>query len=360
MIVHTFRLTSFHLNKSLIRAFNEISTNNSAIVPYFLIYGTYIETEVKKHLDLFDQLGITNYYFSHSIKELYQFAKENKNLSFLLHGMTYACMCTLIISGVKLNWVCWGAGASVNWRNWKSILFTPFKILIYHRFHTIITLMAGDKITLEHDFLLKGVKVLPYFAYNAVHFKDKFIKLNRNKDHKSKLAVLLGNSAHCIDTYYELLDKLSRFKGLITVNCMMQYPRIDNRILLDLKEKGEALFGRDSFFLDTEMLETEAYFAYMAKFDIYICGTLEQSGLGAANTCIILGKKVYLTGKNLDWMRSCGLFVCDVKSIENSSDCDFLELLTERQKNFNFNKRYTSVEEIKEKWIRYLQIIAKE
>ena len=359
MIIHIFKLTTFHLNKSLIKAMNEISQSDSEITPYYLMYGLRDEVEVKKHIALFKQLGIINYSFVHNAKTLYLFAKDFHNHSFLLHGVTYACMCVLIFAGVRLSWVCWGAGASINRNNWKSVLATPLKILIYRRFHALTTLMDGDKITLEHDYLLKGVEVLPYYAYNAVHFKDWFTKQNKNETHMGKLAVLIGNNAHCVDSYYELLNKLSRFKGLITVNCMMQYPRKDQKVLEDLQSKGEMIFGKGSFYCDTEMLQTEAYFAYMSKFDIYICGVTKQSGLGAANTCITLGKKVYLTGKNLNWMRSCGLLVYDINSIEHSSNSDFLKPLTEEQKKFNFDNEYAGVEKIKNRWIQYLHKIAK-
>ena len=358
MIIHIFKLTTFHLNKTLIKAMHKVSSNISEISPYFLIYGSFNEMEVRKHIELFKQSRITNYDFAYNPKMLYQFAIKNRQHSFLLHGTTYACMCILAFAGVKLNWVCWGAGASINKRNWKSILFTPIKILIYHRFYNITTLMVGDKITLEHDYWLKGVEVLPYYPYTTVHFKDRLIMLNKTDMHKTKLAVLLGNSANCIDSYYELFDKLSRFKGLITINCMMQYPQIDKRTLSDLRNRGEEIFGKDSFFCDTEMLETEAYFAYMSKFDIYVCGRLGQSGLGAANTSIILGKKVFLTGKNLQWMRSRGLFVYDLNDIENGSDSDFFTLLTEEQKKFNFESQFAGIEEIMDRWIQYLQKIA--
>jgi len=359
MIIHIFKLTTFHLNKTLIKAMHKVSSNISEISPYFLIYGSFNEMEVRKHIELFKQSRITNYDFAYNPKMLYQFAIKNRQHSFLLHGTTYACMCILAFAGVKLNWVCWGAGASINKRNWKSILFTPFKILIYHRFRNITTLMVGDKVTLEHDFGLKGIEVLPYYPYNKVHFKDRLMMLNKTSVHREKLAVLLGNSAHCIDSYYELLGKLSRFKGLVTINCMMQYPQVDKRTLSDLKNKGEAIFGKDSFFCDTEMLGTEAYFAYISKFDIYVCGKLRQSGLGAANTSIMLGKKVFLTGKNLQWMRSSGLFVYDLNDIEKGSDSDFFTPLTEEQKKLNFDKEYADVEEITNKWIQYLHKIAK-
>ena len=358
MIIHTFKLTTFHLNKTLIRAMNKVSFNISEITPYFLIYGSFNEIEVKKHIELFKQSRITNYYFAYNPKMLYQFAIKNRQHSFLLHGVTYVCMYILSFAGVKLNWVCWGPGASINRRNWKSILFTPAKILIYHRFRNITTLMVGDKVTLEHDFWLKGIEVLPYYPYNAVHFKDKLIMLNKTSMHRARLAVLLGNSANCIDSYYELLEKLSRFKGLVTINCMMQYPQVDKQTLSDLKNRGESIFGKDAFFCDTEMLEIEAYFTYMSKFDIYVCGRLSQSGLGAANTSIMLGKKVFLTEKNLQWMRSRGLFVHDLNDIGKGSDSDFFTPLTEEQRKLNFDKEYADVEEIMNKWIQYLQKIA--
>lgn len=361
MIIHVFKITTFHLNQSIIRAMCNIASVEDGTWPFFLVFGPKNEQEKKKHVEMFAQIGVKDYEFVENPRSLYAFGRRHRNIPFLLHGTTYTCMGVLELAGVKVNWICWGAGSSINRKSVKSMLSTPLKMLIYHKFCSIKALMSDDKTTLERDFLLKGVGVLPYYSYNILLHRDK-IEEERRKKRKQvdRVRILLGNSAHNINYYYDVLPLLARFKGLVTVNCMMQYPKKDEQTLNHLCNKGRSLMGDDAFFLDMHMLDFDEYIEYMSGFDIYICGTPTQSGLGAAAMSLMLGKKVVLTGKNLNWIRSQEYVVFDVDDIDGMSERDFLADLSEEQKDRNFENAFSRIEERRDRWVEYMREIFKQ
>ena len=141
---------------------------------------------------------------------------------------------------------------------------------------------------------------------------------------------------------------------------MMQYPKKDEQTLNHLCNKGRSLMGDDAFFLDMHMLDFDEYIEYMSGFDIYICGTPTQSGLGAAAMSLMLGKKVVLTGKNLNWIRSQEYVVFDVDDIDGMSERDFLADLSEEQKDRNFENAFSRIEERRDRWVEYMREIFKQ
>lgn len=359
MLIHVFKITTFYLNSTLIESFNAISPEDSSMRPYYLIFGKGDIKGKEKHENLFAKINTSDFSFIEDLYSLYVFARRNRKVAFLLHGTTYACMSILELAGANVNWICWGAGASINHKNLKSVLFTPIKKIIYNRLFTIKTLINDDKLTLERDYSLKQVELLPYYGHNSLIHKNYFIEKYHNPSSKNKKPiVLLGNNAHNLVYYYELLNLLIPFRGEIIIHCMMQYPKVDEQTLLKLQNTGDSLFGNDSFFVDTQMLDMDSYLEYLSDFDIYLCGNPNQSGLGAVFNCLRLGKKVFLTGKNLNWVRKIGFIVFDIDDVKKASNNDFLVELSEEQKKINLMNNYDNIEKTKKKWIEYLQYIS--
>lgn len=359
MLIHVFKITTFYLNSTLIKSFSAISPKDSPMRPYYLIFGRGDKNSKEKHENLFAKINVVDYSFIESLYSLYVFAHRNRKVAFLLHGTTYACMSVLELAGANVNWICWGAGASINHKSLKSILFTPIKKNIYRNFFTIKTLINDDKLTLERDFSLSQVELLPYYSYNSLVYKNYFIEKYNNPSPKNKKpVVLLGNNAHNLAYYYELLNLLVPFKDKITIHCMMQYPKVDEHVLLKLQNTGSSLFGKNSFFVDTQLLDMDSYLDYLSNFDIYLCGNPNQSGLGAVINCLRLGKKVFLAGKNLSWVRKIGFIVFDVNDVRESSCNDILSELSDLQKKINLMNNYDSIEMRKKQWIEYLQFIS--
>ena len=248
--------------------------------------------------------------------------------------------------GAKTVWVCWGAHTTQS-GTLLSKLSYPIKYAINHSMHTIIALMIADKNDLVQTFKLNNVMVLPYASLPTDNISSKeYFDRERN----NKLKVLIGNSGHCYKWYVELLNDLCRFKGLIEVHCMFQYPSLPDKVT-SLKLLGESLFG-DSFFVDTSMMVKDEYYSYIASFDIYMCPKPTQSGLGAIHTALYFGKKVYATGKNLEWENFIGVKIYDTKSAKSQSFNEFETLLEYNEKIKNRELIYKHWDRTEE-WLNF-------
>ena len=94
----------------------------------------------------------------------------------------------------------------------------------------------------------------------------------------------------------------------------------------------------------------------MNNCDIYICAAQKQSGLGAIYTCLRLGKKVFLTEINYEWIKSLGCHIFSVDEIDKMEPEDFLEDLSYEEKinNYRAIKSYLNIEQILKKWNEFL------
>ncbi len=355
MIIHVFKLNleAYQLNLGIVRSFVVLykEAKLDVIKPFFLFYGSISNNIKQKYCDLLNSLSYLEYKCVETPKELKEFVDFHKVEPYLLHGVSYGCMFSFVRLCVKnLNWVCWGQGSSINYRNWKSVIFTPFKRWIYHHFRTTIVLLDGDRLTLTRDFALKNIVVLPYYSENCQRLRDVYDQLRALHYDNDKPVIYLGNSANCIDSYFELLNILSRFVGKIEIHCMLQYgSTTSQKKREDLINYGKCLFG-DDFYPDVNYMDERSYLQYMNKCDVYICGRKDQSGLGAIYTMLILGKKIYITGKNFDHIISKSFRVFKLSSLDD----DFLIPLSDEDRILNYNLQFSEKETNWEAWVKYL------
>src|SRR4030042_4071084 len=73
----------------------------------------------------------------------------------------------------------------------------------------------------------------------------------------------------------------------------------------------------------------------MNHFGIYISSIISQSGLGAIYLMLLLGKKVFLAGKNYDHLKKTGAVVFHSDQINELSFQDFCRPLTTEEKEQN-------------------------
>ena len=177
--------------------------------------------------------------------------------------------------------------------------------------------------------------------------------LHTKKEKNKKVKVLLGNNTWCLSDYYEILKIISGYKDLIQVNCMFQYPQILESDKKDFVCYGKSIFGED-FAIDEKMMQTIEYINYMNQYDIYICSCNNQSGLGAISTCLKLGKKIFISGVNYEWINSQGFKVFHINDLLNK---DWLLELNDNVKDFNFSNWYKTRITLKAQWCAYLKDI---
>jgi hypothetical protein len=273
-----------------------------------------------------------DYTLLNNISELKPLNKKLRHHDVYLHGVPYSWMIYLIINRYKsINWICWGAGAILNYKNYKSILFYPIKNIIYKRFKRIGVLMPQDQNNLEKYFNLKNIFLLSY-AGSLNNFPYDLGKLYENKYNSN--VVYIGNNSSSINSYMGVAKSLSTFDNIYLV-CMLNYSFKESNVSKDLMDYGKSSFG-DKFRFDTELYSLNDYYDYMDSCDIYICAIKKQTGLGAIYTSLRLGKKIYLTGQNYEWITSLGCEIFHVDELKSISENDFLTSISLENKIKNY------------------------
>lgn len=353
MLLHLFYAPPYNLNTLITKSF--MCMDGFASLPQlFILYGSLD----KKQKAVYDEMHLSehvDFVYLHNFSSLLGFAKQHKNDIFLLHGnLPYKVLFFLSVYPKRTDWICWGAKASINYSNIKSILLTPLKIFFYRRFYKIITLMNPDTDSLTHDFRVKNVEQISYYnpsLEKEADFISQFMPADKNQFCKRK-NILLGNSAHNIPYYLDILAHLSKFREILDIHCMMQYPKLDEDVVRKFSSQAKLILD-GSITMDKEMMERYQYYKYLSKFDVYICSNLNQSGLGAATICLRLGLKVFLAGKNYEWLASLGYKVFDISCIKNADNVNIFNELSDSEKEYNLNLSYRIVRAEKDKWMNY-------
>lgn len=338
MIVHILTAKRYHLVPGIVKGFATVYKDD-AQHRFLLIGDSY--TDWSRYKELFHKIGFDDYQFVLSKRQLFCQLWRNRKHPVLVHADSYLHFLLAFASGCRnVSWVCWGAGASIQ-DNKKSKITAPLKSWMYHRFYSIVTLMEEDRKSIIRDFKIPPSKIntIPYASCGGLSLRNeiclRLLKENMTAN-SEKPIVLLGNNPNNMKYYIQLMDMLSPFKGKISVHCMMNYSLNKDQRYEDFINHGKNIFG-DDFQSDEEFYRgSENYVNYMNRCDIYMCGCPDQTGLGALNTVLQLGKKVYVTGKNYEWgIKECDAVVFNINDVNDYDD--FVKPLSESQKMHNSN-----------------------
>jgi hypothetical protein len=291
--------------------------------------------------------------------DLLKYIPSLSNPVIVLHGdystMFYLLLC--LNRDVHKNWVCWGhiyfLHKEMNKRLYK-IRNTVYKN-IYSSYSNIICLMQPDSNELKNLYKLKNTLFLPYYdEFPLIIEKLKLVETNKD----NTIRILLGNSGRCIDSYYEDLGKFKIYiNNNISIDCMLNYgsTEIEN---LNLIKTGTLIYGT-KFKAHTVLWPKEQYYNFMNKFDIYISSKKTQSGLGAIYLLLLLGKKVFLAGKNFEHIKNMGAIVFHSDQIYEFSFQDFSCPLTidERKHNYSVTMKFLDCESVALKWDHFYDVI---
>lgn len=332
MIVHIFTAERYHLVPALSLSFAKLFPDFDQL---FVLRGT---RNLKKNLydNQFKEIEFENYQFCTSNKEFFKIIKDHKDDAILFHCGDYRVFLRSIILGCKnLNWVCWGEGTTIG-NGLKSKIASKIRKYTYTRLSSIVTLMMPDAESIHDNFNVDKdkIKTLPYFSSRS-EYDYLYDSLLNYKRENTKPVVLMGNSPWCMKSYLNLLPMLEKFKGRITVRCMLNYSLEKNEDYYKLLELGHSIFDKDFQTCEEFYSDFKEYLNFMNSCDIYICGAEDQNGLGAINNCLRLRKKIYLTGKNLNWIRAKGHSVCDIKDLSTIDIDSFLEKVSDEEFSYN-------------------------
>ncbi len=365
MIVHVFRTRSRNIVPSISKGFVTVYSRDAE--HFFILYGKGEKMYKQMYVELYSQLGFDNYVFCETywqlLKQLYHFRKS----ALLFHAGSYCWhLSALLLRCNNVNWVCWGGGTSTS----KNRLF-PMGVLLkkylFNSFHSIVTLMEPERKEIVQNFGVNPLKIhtIPYTSFNEnvseANLYCKQLMLKHHSDKTNKPVVLLGNSHYWINSYIDMLPRLSKYKGKIRVQCMLNYPFEKTENYYELVRLGGALFGDDFRTNEDYYRDRKDYIDYMNSCDIYICSVEKQTGLGAISTCLQLGKKIFLKGNNLEWVRNeykSIVFPVDVIDEQLSYDM-FVKPLSMEEKEHNYQNKINCNNNNREKWHLYLKDIDK-
>jgi len=352
MIIHVFTAYRTHLVPNIINSFLKYKDNKKHF--FMLVSENDFNTELYEKL--FKQFPESQYNYINSYKSLKQTVRSFKDYKIILHGVPYKWMAYFVFNGFNdVRWVCWGSGAKINKQNWRSVVFTPLKKYLYKRLNEVAVLMPHDAESLRKDYKVTNITQLSYFGtIDQFPFTEKHIKRTDNPlDIKS---IYLGNNSSSIRTYLPLTKKLSKFKDYVTINCMLNYSFNESQVSQQLETEGKRIYG-DKFKMDTELYPLDEYYKYMDKCDIYICDIKKQTGLDAIYTCLRLGKKLFLSGINYDWMKSLGCIVFDTGEIDQMEKEVFLQEISYEEKlnNYNIINSHLNLNRILNEWDEFLE-----
>lgn len=348
MIIHVFTADRFHLVPKMVESFYALEDNQ-----FFILARNKKDKKDKIYDEIFKDKS--HYIITHSNKELINIALKLRSNKFVLHGVPYLWMIIFLFVSKKVNWVCWGAGASINKKNWKSVIFTPFKKVLYQNFKKIGVLIPQDEDSLKKDFGVKNITLLSYFG-SIGKFPYKIEDIKKTSFPKNTYTIYLGNNSSCLGSYLPLCERLHKFKETVRINCMLNYSFKETENSVILRQRGNELYG-ENFNMDTKLYPLHEYYDYMNRCDIYICNVKGQSGLGAIFTSLRLGKKVFLSGTNYLFIKSLGAIIFHVDEIEHMSNESFFEELSydNRLKNFSVIDKYLDKETVINKWKEFFK-----
>lgn len=311
---------------------NSLLSNDYCEIDHRLIvYGQISEQKKGEILQLTDKTDAVS--FCNGIMSLIYTLLKIRSRIVVCHGDSYLCRLIPSLLFCRVVWVCWGAYTTLS-GSLLSYISYPFKYCLNNSLHLVIALMMSDRDDLIKTYHLSNVILLPYpGTKNKQYFPPSLL----DTDGHTQLRVLIGNSGHCAPWYKDVLQSISRFKDEnIEVHCMFQYPSFPKQ-LSELNAVGTQYLG-GKFYIDTEYMDKSEYYKYISSFDVYICPKPSQSGLGAIHIALLLGKKVYLTGKNLKWEQYIGAKVFEIESLYLGTYSDLCRSLSDKDKEYNREK----------------------
>lgn len=354
MVVHVFTAKRYHLVPEIAAGFATTYVNDAK--QHIILNGD-ASLDVKKYYKLFSKIGFSDYTICKSKKDLALVLWKYRCCHILFHAGSISDFLISFIVGCRhVDWVCWGGDAN---KTVKSKIANKIRCFIYNRFETVITLMDEDGESISRDFGVpkEKIRTISYASsgntseYDSLY--DKLIKDTLNNEEKP--IVLLGNSPLNITDYIKMLPSLAPYSGKIRVQCMNHYSLVKDDNYYQLLNLGKELFG-DDFQSNEDFYNYEDYIYYMNKCTIYICSNNKQTGLGAIYTCLQLGKKIFIHGKNLKWIKGAlGSLVFDTDQILDGmlwEDFDKRLSYDERLKNLESYRNHRQLSY--ESWKDYL------
>ena len=317
----------------------------------FLLIGASVDNKAV-YTNLLNRYTNVSYSFYDKLENVKSCDRMIKESITFTHGLTYLNSVKLKLYGFKnVHWICWGESVNKS-HGLSASLFYPVKRFLMGKIDGVITLMSSDEEKLKNNYGLRRVETIGYFSASKSTDFSKEELYSKPLTHK----VLLGNNSSCISDFIKHVENLKRFAGLIEVHCLLNYNLNKDDRYNQLIKLGQEYYG-DKFSTIENFMTQNEYLDFLKGYDIYICGELRQTGLGAINRALRLGIKVYLNGNNLEWFKQLGCVVYSTSQISQQSFVEFEAPLSfdERITNYNCISSFLDESETLNKWVNYIE-----
>ena len=222
-----------------------------------------------------------------TLLEYMQMAKK-----IILHGLWRDKVDILLYFNQQLLTKCY-------WIMWGGDFYFPEKQTkirheVIKNVGNIVAYIYGEYELAQYWYGIKG-RYINCLKYPSNLFKEHKVEIKAH----TTITIQLGNSADPTNNHFEILQKLSQYKGEnIKIFAPLSY---GNK---EYAEKvicyGKELFGQ-KFVSLTEFIPFEKYLEFLGEIDIAIFAHKRQQAMGNIITLLGLGKKVYIRSDISPW-----------------------------------------------------------
>lgn len=262
---------------------------------------------------------------------------RHRGLPILLHGTDPNWrLCALLTLGLirSLSWVCWGNVPKLTAASPVQKLRKAWFCAGLRRMTRIVCLLEGDAKAFREELDCPRAMVLSYVAELTANADPSLLVETPSV---SPVRILLGNNAHYLDRYSAALDLLAPFKENIVLTSMLNYGPKEGFALDAFEAKAQSMLG-DAYRPWKSVVPINEYVDVLKKHDIYLCNVDSQTGLGAIYHMLLLGKKLFLQGINLEWVRKLGFIAFGTETIETTPFEEWSRPLDASEKRHNFDR----------------------
>lgn len=345
-IIHLLTANRVHICVDIMKIFY---SKYKDLQQLFVIIGAN-STTINVYQYAIDECKIPNYVYVNSFEDITRNKNQWANKLILTHGLTYIeCVRLCKIGFNNVHWICWGDGTKPS-MGVLGKLFRPIKANRLKKIKGIVTLMQPDMDYLKHNYGLDNVICLPYHSF----VNEENIPLCDALNTTIHNNILLGNNSGCIDDYINNLDLLENYKTKVNVACLLNYSLKKDERYYSLRKKGHDYFG-ERFTIIEKLMSQSEYIQFLKNYDVYICGKQNQTGLGAIYRMLASGKKIFINGKNYEWVKEIGCEISNVSEIEGLEYDKFIEPLPTNIKKENHDKIIHFINDgVDEKWREFM------
>ncbi|MBL3554929.1 MULTISPECIES: TDP-N-acetylfucosamine:lipid II N-acetylfucosaminyltransferase [Marinobacter] len=240
----------------------------------------------------------------------------------MLHGLfnirvvAILALCPWILP--KCHWIIWG-GDLYQYKQasneLKSRIKEALRYSVIRRMGHLVTCIEGDVDLARQWYGALGThhECLVYLSNVVDPQLAVEVALNRKK---SRLNILLGNSADPGNNHIEAFERLLAYKGQnIKIYAPLSYGDEDyaNKVIA----QGHAWFG-DKFVPMTDFMPFEQYLEFLKSVDIAIFNHRRQQAMGNTITLLAMGKRVFMRRDVSHWrfLHGLGIKLNDVEELQ--------------------------------------------